>query len=131
MGACVCRPGLTLCTGEGRCIDLSSDVDHCGACDAACDDVCVDGVCETAEDCTETVCDDGCVDTDTDIRHCGACGDRCDRDQVCFGGDCWDYEPAIGCTSGCSGCEACPTDEICCELTGYGVSCVDTTLSCP
>ncbi|MBW2262328.1 MAG: hypothetical protein JRG91_10180, partial [Deltaproteobacteria bacterium] len=104
---------------------------HCGACDATCDDVCVDGACETAEDCTETVCEDGCVDTDTNVRHCGGCRSRCDRDQVCFSGDCWDYEPAVGCTSGCSGCDSCPTDEICCELTGYGVSCVDTTESCP
>jgi hypothetical protein len=36
----------------------------------------------------------------------------------------------VGCTS-CSGCTACPSPEICCDVTGYGLSCVDTTESCP
>lgn len=41
-----CRSGLSLC--HGRCVDLRTDGDHCGACDNACGpgEECVSGACE-------------------------------------------------------------------------------------
>lgn len=43
-GGCACGAGLTEC---GGCVDLQSDVSHCGACDAACasSELCVSGAC--------------------------------------------------------------------------------------
>lgn len=126
-GWCECRPGFADCVG---CVDLLADEDNCGGCGSPCGDVCVDGVCAAADDCALSVCDDACVDTETDPRHCGGCGDDCERDQLCIGGECWDYEPAIGCLA-CAGCDACPGDETCCEVPAYGVMCVETEVGCP
>ncbi len=126
-GTCLCRPELTSC--GGGCVDVHSDPDHCGACDVPCDQVCVAGSCESAAACGLTVCDGACVDTAAHPLHCGECGNACAVDQVCFGGECWDYEPTPGCLS-CGGCE-CPDPESCCDLPGYGVHCVDTELACP
>ena len=127
-GACVCRPELTDCNGV--CVDLQSDPDHCGACAAPCMDVCVSGVCADAASCTFDICGGACVDTQTNPLHCGKCNFPCAADQVCFADQCWDYAPAIGCTT-CGGCSSCPAPEVCCDLPGYGVSCVDTTAPCP
>ncbi len=127
-GACVCRPGLAAC--GGACVDVESDPANCGGCGAACDGVCVAGACKAAGDCAQTVCGGACVDSQTNPLHCGGCGQACAVDQVCFGGACWDYEPAPGCEA-CAGCDACPKVEVCCDLAGYGASCVDTKLKCP
>ncbi len=122
---------------EGECRDLSGDPEYCGGCDQY--------LCRGRESCWNGICvyrpelnpcgEVGCVDGQSDPAHCGDCGVACDggsacaQDQVCLGGGCWDYEPAIGCAS-CAGCD-CPEDEQCCDLIGYGVSCVDTRRPCP
>jgi stigma-specific protein Stig1 len=130
-GVCACRPGLTECGGAG-CVDTRTDPAHCGACDTPCSGTCVAGSC--AQQCTGegnvADCDGACVDLDQDPLDCGECGRTCSRDQVCIGGECWDYEPAVGCDS-CATCDVCPGPETCCELPGYGVSCVDTNWPCP
>ena len=125
-GACVCRPRYSEC--GGACVDTTSDPAHCGDCDTPCADVCFSGACVSADACTETVCGGSCVDLDIDPLHCGSCTNACARDQICIAGQCWDYEPAVDCTS-CGDC-SCPDSETCCELTGYGVSCVDTSVGC-
>ena len=95
-----------------------------------CDDTCVDGQCLGEADSPLEVCDGACVDTQTNPIHCGGCGSDCAADQVCFAGDCWDYEPAVGCDA-CGACDACPGGEQCCDLSGYGTSCVDSPRPCP
>jgi len=65
--------------------------------------------------CTE--CDEACVDMDADPLHCGECGKRCEVDKVCAGGECRDFEVALGCTA-CP-CAACAGDEdLCCSYPG-------------
>lgn len=126
-GACVCRPGLDECDGE--CVDLHTDPAHCGDClAAACPAFCVERQCSA--DCGQDECDRSCVDTNTDPLNCGSCGEVCAGDQVCIAGGCWDYLPAVGCES-CDGCDACVGEEICCDLPGYGTSCVDQLDACP
>jgi hypothetical protein len=87
------------------------------------------GSCGDENACALEVCDNACVDFDNDPLNCGDCGEICAVDQICFGGQCWDYEPAAGCDS-CDGCDVCG-QENCCELADYGVSCVDSDLGCP
>lgn len=129
-GVCVCRPELTAC-GEAGCIDTLSDPASCGACGQACDagEHCQRGACVAGCAGAFAECDGGCVDLDASPLHCGGCGHACAQDQFCLTGHCVDYEPAVGCTS-CNGCD-CPEDERCCDLLGYGVSCVDTRQPCP
>ena len=121
-GVCVCRPELSACAGA--CVDTLSDPAHCGGCGQPCDGVCVAGECAGAGDCDLEICDGACVDAESHPLHCGGCGKACAVDQVCAGGECYDYEPAPGCLT-CGGCDACPGDEPCCELPGYGTSCVE------
>jgi hypothetical protein len=71
----------------------------------------------------------GDADSAGDSNGDGERDNRCAEDQLCFGGECWGYEPAVGCAT-CGGCE-CPDRGTCCELEGYGVSCVDTDIGCP
>lgn len=77
-----CPSGLTLCS-DG-CVDLRTDLDHCGACDAPCTidlpdayPVCAESTCRY--ECTGglTACGSGCVDTTTSNAHCGGCGRPC------------------------------------------------------
>ena len=129
-GVCVCRVELEPC-GETGCVDARSDPNNCGGCGIVCDATCTNGVC--TDSCEGegrlTDCGGACVNIDDSPQHCGGCGHRCAQDQICISGACYDYEPAVGCAS-CSGC-GCPEDEKCCDLIGYGVSCVDTRQPCP
>jgi hypothetical protein len=117
-GACECRPGLSACGAS--CVDVRSDVDHCGGCGQPCAGFCVDGECE--EECEEgkTLCGTACVDLDSDPLHCEECGETCDPNEVCVSGKCRDFTFA--------GCESCPCDcglLTCCEsLSLDAVLCV-------
>jgi hypothetical protein len=126
-GACSCRPGLTAC--DGACVDTESSPDHCGACGVPCATVCTAGVCGEPGACGLDVCDGACTDTAVDPLNCGTCGEVCAVDQLCIDGGCEDYEPAVGCTS-CGDCTVCPDAELCCDVAGYGISCVDAP-RCP
>lgn len=73
-----------------RCVDVSGDLEQCGACGVVCgaSQVCIGGQC---------VCDGGFGDCDadlangceaklaTDVAHCGACGVACAPGEVCDG----------------------------------------------
>src|SRR5688572_15591487 len=117
-----CDEGLTDC--EGVCVDLSSDMAHCGACGAVCESGlvavnCIAGVCtrvscpaalpmycgELGENDPNYV--ENCVDPATDPNNCGACG------TVCESGECVDSV----CTPVVEECDA--------GLTDCGGVCVD------
>jgi hypothetical protein len=76
-------------------------------------------------------CGDSCTDTEIDPSHCGDCFQACDADQVCWNGNCEDYEPQPGCDM-CP-CDACGGDlDQCCEwdLLGGAVICTEAG-GCP
>lgn len=110
-GKCGCPSGMTEC--NGRCVDLSSDDNNCGACETSCmetqpDDAgtvpphmffgCLGGQCkdlrckqdvmEYWSDCNHDIEADGCeVDLRSDVENCGQCGNACDPGQQCFAQD--------------------------------------------
>ena len=97
-----CDAGLTACAGPDaslECKDVSSDVDHCGACDHSCPEgaECSQGqcLCDGAPCCDESLlmCRNAagvaqCVDPLTSRDHCGACDHRCGTGQSCVAGKC-------------------------------------------
>ena len=103
-----CDDAETTCGAE--CVDLFTDLQHCGACDAACavGSACSGGECEVCEE-GETACDGGCTTVDNDAENCGACGNACGDGEVCVDGEC-----ATGCPNGQTQC---------------GSECVDTSTS--
>jgi hypothetical protein len=90
-----CDAGQTLCNGQ--CVDLQSDINHCGDCGIGCafDLTCVDGVCidpgcgndpETGIALTE--CGGICVNTATNPVYCGGCDTSCPSGAPCDDGVC-------------------------------------------
>ena len=106
--ACGCEPNLTMCGTENAptCVDIATNVEHCGACNHACPfnmlfakphqfASCEDGLCGlTCEpgwgDCNGNTAD-GC-ETNLMVHggNCGACGHACDTaaGQPCINGTC-------------------------------------------
>ena len=70
---CVCRAGRTNCAG--RCRNLDTDQNNCGACGTECPP-------------GRTCCGGACVDTDGSSLHCGACGRECSPFTSCCNGAC-------------------------------------------
>jgi hypothetical protein len=111
---CSCPGGQTYCPyfwielGDttlyfaGRCTDVGSDRENCGACYHSCPyatahsaPTCTYGMCgrQCAKgwaDCNGNPVDDCEVNTDSDPRNCGGCGNVCDAiaGQACVGGRC-------------------------------------------
>jgi hypothetical protein len=80
-------------------VDLTSDVEHCGACDSPCygGEVCNgQGQCSATCQPGYVLCDHACVDPLADADHCGAAGDCqganagvvCEPNEGCTGGSC-------------------------------------------
>lgn len=109
-----CGGGLACC--DGRCVDVRSDIDDCGACGAPCPipengrASCEDGVCGLDscnagyKDCNQDLAD-GCeVHTDVDPSNCGACGNVCsfaNGSGSCASGRC----TLLGCGTGYASCD--------------------------
>ena len=74
-GVCQCKTGFTDCSG--KCKDLSTNTNHCGACDNGCGR-------------GETCCSGDCTDSDfqSDHDHCGSCGTVCGDTEICIIGLC-------------------------------------------
>jgi hypothetical protein len=93
-GTCVpiCPEGTVACSG--RCVDLSSDGEHCGSCGNSCgpEGLCQGGSCVPCPE-GEAACGAACADLSSDPSHCGACGHACTTDRpnavpVCLQGLC-------------------------------------------
>jgi hypothetical protein len=137
-----CGPGLTDC--GGICVDLQSDMNHCGACGSICESQlvpveCRGGVCERAncpvgiEYCGAV---DGCRDLSSDPAHCGACGNAC-ASGVCSGGVC--SSGGASCAEGQTDCGGVCVD-ICCNndhcgacgnVCTPGLTCFEGVCDCP
>src|SRR5690606_5735751 len=104
-GTCRCGTGGPCPAGQrccgGECVDINSNVGHCGACGR---------VCGGSEQC----CSGLCTNTQTSVNNCGSCGNVC--------GD-----TANGCTAGsctCRGLPECPDLGgicVCFELPPFGL----------
>ena len=116
----MCPDGLLECGAS--CVDATSDLSHCGACDTACGSswgspTCAGGACMLACEAGFADCNgdaaDGC---ETDLGAAGTCG-ACDS-------SCADPSPLCARVDGASSCVgACPTE----APSMCGSSCVDTT----
>jgi hypothetical protein len=75
---------------DGVCIDVTSDLANCGACDTTCDPglVCSLGRCTDTCDVGLSRCEDSCYDLETSTKHCGDCNRACDAGSRCVGGNC-------------------------------------------
>jgi hypothetical protein len=102
-------------------VDVSSDVKHCGACDAACDKSCVDGVCQDVgcSSIGRQACNNACL-TPAQLQHdplnCGDCDVVCSASQVCAEGVCHGYFAPPTCTT-CP-CPQCGVGTTCCPFPG-------------
>jgi hypothetical protein len=146
-----CDAGLTYCAEAGGCVDLLSDLNHCGACGNLCASELVAVECRGGE-CARADCPAGlaycgaeamCRDLYTDPVHCGACGNAC-ASGACASGTC---APVDGvCVTDCAGCAPGQTlcDGVCvdtccnnrhCGACGNvcpsGTSCFEGVCDCP
>jgi len=145
-GACDCSYGLTYCSSVDACVDLEGDANHCTACDTICtsDNTCRGAAHELSgyfcvlntygcpSGTTACASDRGnfsCFSLQTDPTHCGTCATACAIDQLCVGGACVRYRPAVGCTSAPCACPAGYSD--CPALAGAKArACVEGSV-CP
>ncbi len=84
-----CEDGQLAC--DGICEDVSTSVQHCGACGNMCGlgSACSGGECICLN--TQTWCGPGqCVNLETSRSHCGECGKTCVGVEYCLDGECVD-----------------------------------------
>ena len=129
-GSCVCKPGFTLC--NGNCVDTQTSSQNCGMCGNSCmGQPCGNGMCLANCNGFPDQCNNSCTDTNTDPNNCGDCGQHCNFNEICYNGNCRNYEPAPGC--GMCPCPDCNGDlSTCCEwdLLGGDVICTEAN-GCP
>ena len=75
---------------NNSCINLQTDLAHCGACGTKCagGEVCSAGKCALSCQVGLTICNNTCVNTQKDASHCGKCATKCTYGTVCSGGSC-------------------------------------------
>jgi hypothetical protein len=132
-----------------KCVDLTSDPAHCGACGAACvgDEKCVSKACKLSCASGTFACASRCVDLLTDAANCGMCGKKCPAGSICklaacervctatetkCFGDCVDLKTDAkncgACGRSCSGASTCVAGECACAGgIACGTACVDPT----
>src|SRR5579883_501379 len=101
-----CSASQTCCPGTTTgCVDLTSDLNNCGACGKPCDssaaDSCVGGQCQcgSGAECAGLACCGGaCVDPNSDPNNCGGCGVSC-MGGTCQGATCQGGGPPGSCTN--------------------------------
>jgi len=88
---CRCPTGQGVCNGS--CINITTDVNHCGGCTTVCpgaEQTCVAGACQCPV-AGQTVCNGHCVDLNSDTANCGTCGHACAAPATkCLIGGCFD-----------------------------------------
>ncbi len=113
---CSIDPSFAVCGGD--CADLSSDWQHCGACDAEVPDgECENGQMACSPDTTR--CGDSCVVIDWDEENCGECGFSCAAEAASRGAT------LLGCDLGWCEMVFSSTDPVSCDDI-----CADTGGSC-
>ena len=82
-----CLPGTVDC--GGACVDLTTDLLNCGACNAPCSvgQTCDGGSCSLCPGGTVD-CGDVCSALVDDTSNCGSCGFVCNMGDVCVAGVC-------------------------------------------
>lgn len=83
--------GVAICTDPDEpdlcgleCVDLLTDLEHCGECGRTTPMLCVDG----EPSCGElTMCDGECVDVSDDFENCGECGREVPSNATCDDGE--------------------------------------------
>ncbi len=100
-GTCVpdCPAHLAEC--DGKCVDLSSDREHCGECGYRCwpEEECMNGVCEVIS------CTPDCAGRECGPDSCGGSCGECGEGQVCDDGVC-----VAGCGVGLTECNGACVD---------------------
>lgn len=124
-GAAQCEAG-TACSGA--CVDLTVDVNNCGACGHAClSDAggqagCNAGTCELTCSPGYSRCADACYRLDDDPRHCGGCALSCPTNAEGGAYSCRDMQCQLDCNTGllsCGGtCVQAQTDPLNCGACG-------------
>ncbi|CAK9787369.1 unnamed protein product [Cutaneotrichosporon oleaginosum] len=91
-GKCVGCPASHPDSCGDDCLNLQTDLQHCGACSTRCapDAIsCTDGKCQCPPGKTSCgVYSMSCVETSSDTSHCGGCFQPCPAGQQCQGGKC-------------------------------------------
>ena len=138
-----CDAGLTYCPDSRACVDLQTDLEHCGACGEICESDLVAVDCREGE-CVRANCPIGleycgavdlCRDLSSDPQHCGACGNAC-ASGMCSGGVC---APGGECAAGQTDCGGICVDTCCnnnhCGACGNvctgGETCFEGICDCP
>jgi hypothetical protein len=75
---------------ECVCADLTTDRDHCGACNNVClsGQVCQANICVLSCPTGFSECVGACRDLMVDPENCGSCGYACNSDEYCLAGTC-------------------------------------------
>jgi len=127
-----CPAGQTDC--HGVCVDTTSDPDHCGGCDQACDpgEVCENSSCEAGPDCRTEPCPDGyycnintgeCLPGCASDSHCGE-NEHCDiATHACTcntgyhdcSGTCLPDDSVDSCGDRCEPCPDDPHGDVSCQ----------------
>ncbi len=132
-----CQANETFCaTGDdqGHCVDLLSDLDHCGDCNQPCHtDIdgatasCLTGSCDIHCDDELHRCGDQCVERQSDADHCGACGNACESDEACIDGSC-----ELDCGDGLQVCDdQCVDDAFFSDSADHCGQCQDACTAAP
>lgn len=133
-----CSGGRSCC--DGACLDLQTDLDHCGACDNACGEpaassvACVDGACSLTcsagyGDC-DVLAENGCEKgVEADPKNCGGCGNVClfaNAEPDCESSKC----VILACKAGFADCNNDPSDGCEADLSNDPLNCKECGTAC-